>query len=119
VMRELHEQAIAYLRGYADSIPDYTANDDHLARVAIDTASAVLSVCNAITYGSAAARGPLIATPAAPTRTAPPGDPGKPQRFLTAANPVCNSTSAPMSRGRRPMSRLTGICIKPPPSVPV
>jgi hypothetical protein len=90
VMRELHEQAIAYLRGYADSIPDYTANDDHLARVAIDTASAVLSICNAITYGSAAARGPLIATPAAPTQTAPPGDPAKPQRFLTAANPVCN-----------------------------
>jgi hypothetical protein len=28
VMRQLHEQAIAYLRGYADSIPDYTANDD-------------------------------------------------------------------------------------------
>jgi hypothetical protein len=97
VMRELHEQSIAYLRAYADSIPDYTANDDHLARVAVAAAYAVLSVCNAITYGSAAARGPLLAAPAPPTQVSPPGDPAKPQRFLTAGNSICSDWEADLS----------------------
>jgi hypothetical protein len=89
VMRELYEQTIAYMRAYADRIPDYTPNDDPLARVEATASSAIGQICGAIAYDSAAARGPLIAAPAPPTQTSSPVDPAKPQRFLTANNSIC------------------------------
>jgi hypothetical protein len=89
VMRELYEQTIAYYHAYADSIASYTPVDDHLARVTTAANAAIGAICNAITYGSAAARGPLIAAPAQPSEIAPPGDLAKPERFLGASNSVC------------------------------
>lgn len=98
VMRELYEQSIAYEHAYADSIKDYTPNDDYLARTETAAGAAVLSICNAITYGSAAARGPLIAAPAPPTQVSVPGDLAKPQRFLAVANPICKDWEAEISK---------------------
>jgi hypothetical protein len=89
VMRELYEQFIAYSRAYADSIPTYTAADDHLAVVSSTAANAIGYICAAISYGSAAARGPLLQSPPAPSEVDPVGDPANPQRFLTEPNAVC------------------------------
>lgn len=97
VMRELYEQTIAYLRAYADSIAGYTPNDNYLARVEAAASSAIGQICGAITYGSAATRGPLIAASAPPTQTSPPVDPAKPQRFLSTGNSICSDWMAAAS----------------------
>lgn len=89
VMRELYEQVIAFSRAFADSIPSYTAPSDNLARVSIAASDAISRICAAITYSSAAARGPLVPPLSAPSQVAPLGDPADPQRFLTGPNPVC------------------------------
>ncbi|WP_308160171.1 hypothetical protein [Mycolicibacterium goodii] len=88
-MRELYLQFIAYARAYADNIPAYTAPTDELMSFAILAADAVASICAAIDYGSAAARGPLVAPSSPPVHVAPVGDVAEPQRFLTELNPVC------------------------------
>ena len=89
VMRELYEQFIAYARAYAQRIPNYTPADDTLAGTANSASSALGAICAAISDGSAAARGPMVPPQAAPTQTAPPGNPANPQPFLSSANPVC------------------------------
>jgi hypothetical protein len=90
-MRELYEQFIAYSRSYADSVSTYTARDDHLAQVVIGTSISLGSICNAITYGSAAVRAPLVTAIPAPPQPMPPAeDPSNPSRFLTGANPQCS-----------------------------
>jgi hypothetical protein len=89
VMRELYEQSIAYSRAYSDSVTNYTPVDDYLALAANAAGAAIGAICDAITYGSAAARGPLVTAPAPPSQTAPPNDPAKAQRLLTASNAVC------------------------------
>jgi hypothetical protein len=94
VMRELYEQTIAYWRAYAKRISDYAANDDHLALVTTTATAAIGAICDAITYGSAGARGPLVAAPAPPTRVAPLGNPAEPRRFLTTGNPICKGWEA-------------------------
>lgn len=88
-MRELYEQLIAYSRAYADSIPTYTPPDDNLALASVAAASSVTYICSAITYGSAAARAPLVSPLPTPSRVSPPSDPADPQRFLTEPNSVC------------------------------
>lgn len=91
IMRELYEQSIAYWRAYADSIPDYELKDNSLAVTASDTSGAIVTICAAIDYRSAAMRGPLV--PAGDQRLDPasPGDPANPQMFLQASgNAVCN-----------------------------
>jgi hypothetical protein len=89
VMRELYEQFIAYARAYAGRIPTYTPPDDALART-VNNAGAVLGyICQAVEYGSAAARGPLVSQRASRTHVIPPGDPANSKRFLTIADPVC------------------------------
>ncbi|RZT24512.1 hypothetical protein EV589_0222 [Mycobacterium sp. BK558] len=88
-MRELYEQFAAYGRAYAERIQNYTAEADQLARVAVSTSSAVTAICDAITYGSAGARMPLVARAAPPTVVANVDDSTRPQRFLTTAGPVC------------------------------
>jgi hypothetical protein len=98
VMNELYEQFIAYSRAYADRIPTYTAPDDHLAGVSSSAADAISRICAAITYGSAAARAPLVPPPVAPSEIVPPGNPAAPERFLTAPNPVCTDWAAALSQ---------------------
>jgi hypothetical protein len=89
VMRELYEQFIAYSRTYAERVPKYTPNDNALVATANSAASALASICTAITDGSAAMRGSLVEPQAAPSETAPPGNPNNPQPYLSASNPVC------------------------------
>jgi hypothetical protein len=99
VMRELYEQTIAYWRAYADSISTYTALDDHVARAANTSSAAIVSICAAITYRSAAERGPLVPQAPPPTMVAPVGDPADPQRFLASpANPVCSEWKVATSK---------------------
>ncbi len=90
VIRELYEQFIAYSRAYAESLADYSPPDDMLAGTANSASSALGAICSAIVDGSAAARGPLVQPEAAPTQTAPTGNPANPQRFLTNPNIVCS-----------------------------
>lgn len=90
VMRELYLQAVAYWRAYANAIPTYTETDNTLAVITTDLAGAIVSICAAIQYGSAAERGPL--TPAAPTPNFTPIDINveSPQAFLSEQeNSVC------------------------------
>jgi hypothetical protein len=89
VMRELYEQFIAYGRAYSDHISNYVPSDEYLARVANATSNALGGICDSIAFDAAAKRGPLVPLPAAPSQTAPPRDPAKPQRFLPDANPIC------------------------------
>jgi hypothetical protein len=98
VVRELYEQFIAYSRAYADAVPTYTEADDHLARVTVGTSAAISSLCDAITYGVAAARAPYLPDPAPMLRTAPAGDPANPQRFLTTVDPICADWSTLVSQ---------------------
>jgi hypothetical protein len=89
VMRELYEQFLAYANAYAASIPAYTPADNNLAATADSVSSALGAICGAITDGSAAARGPLVAAQAWPPQVLPPGNPADPQRYLSGPNPVC------------------------------
>jgi hypothetical protein len=99
VMRELYEQTIAYWRAYAASISTYTAMDDHIARVANTSSAAIVSICAAIRYRSAAERGPVVPQAPTPTMIAPVGDPADPQRFLASpANPVCGEWKVATSK---------------------
>lgn len=91
VMRELYEQSIAYWRAYADAIPTYSQEDDHLARVATATSNAITCICSAITYGSAAARALLVSPALAPLNVAPPSEPGNPVRYVNEPLSVCGS----------------------------
>jgi hypothetical protein len=90
IVRELYEQAIAYSRAYADSIATYSPTDDNLALVAIAASDSLNDICAAVSYQSAATRGPLMAVPSTPSQVAPLGNPKDPQRFLPGPNPVCS-----------------------------
>ncbi|WP_217154943.1 hypothetical protein [[Mycobacterium] fortunisiensis] len=89
VMRELYAQFIAYARAYADALPSYTPHDDGLQHAASMATRTLSGICQAISFGSAAARAPLVPEVAAPTDIAPPGDPIHPERFLTTTDPIC------------------------------
>jgi hypothetical protein len=94
VMRELYEQFIANARAYADSIPMYTPQDDHFAGVTVSAAGALLNICNAIDFGSAGARGPLVQQAPPPSRTAEVANPAHPTLLLDAPDPVCPDWAA-------------------------
>ncbi|MCV7357566.1 Vmc-like lipoprotein signal peptide domain-containing protein [Mycolicibacterium fluoranthenivorans] len=90
VMRELYEQFIAYAEAYADHVPVYTAPDNQLALTAVGAAEVLSHICQAITYGSAAARAPLVEPAQPPTSVSPLGNSNRPVRFLTTPNLVCS-----------------------------
>jgi hypothetical protein len=89
VMRELYEQFNAYARTFAEKVPTYHRDDGPLASATDDIATVLVSVCAAITYGSAAAQEPLVPAAGSPTSVAPPDSSGSPQRFLTESTPTC------------------------------
>lgn len=88
-MRQLYEQFIAYSREYVKRLETYTEQDDRLVRIAIGASSALTAMCDAITFGSAGARAPLVAAAAPPADNAIAMDPEQPERFLTSDNPIC------------------------------
>ena len=98
VMRELYEQFIAYARTFVEHIPTYTERDAPLAGTAHSAASALAAICAAANNGAAAARGPLVEAQSAPTKTASPGNPANPQRYLTGSNPVCADWKATLDK---------------------
>lgn len=90
VMRELYEQFIAYARAYSDAIPTYEPADETVARVMTNSGAAIFFICNAIEYGSAEARAPLVDPLPEPTKVAGLEDPRSPARFLEEQDPVCS-----------------------------
>ncbi|MUL47755.1 hypothetical protein FZI85_25930 [Mycobacterium sp. CBMA293] len=91
VMRELYGQYIAYLRAFTKRVPNYTPNDNNLIATGITFGMVISAVCQAITFGSAAARGPLISAAQPPATIAPIGDINEPAQVLTSSNPVCGN----------------------------
>ena len=114
VMRELYEQFIAYARAFVERVPNYTPADAGLASTAYSAASGLHSICTAVANGAAAARGPLVESQPAPTKTAAPGNPTNPQRFLTSPNAVCTDWAATLNK----FGADTGDWQKSDPSVP-
>lgn len=89
VMRELYLQYVAYIRYYADRIPEYVAADNEAIRVGSTLGDAITSICQAISFGPAASRAPFISAGAAPEHTGPVGDVQNPTRFLVAVDGQC------------------------------
>lgn len=89
VMRELYQQSVAYWRAYADNVPDYLPADDVLALVANSTSNALVGICSAIYFRSAAARSPLVMGGVTPLSVAPVGDITNPERFMKSPLPIC------------------------------
>lgn len=98
VMRELYEQSIAYWKAYAQSLPTYQARDEHLALAANSAAGTIVWVCEAIKYGAAAAREPLVASSPPPLRFAPVDDPSSPSRLIEAPSAFCVDWTAMVTR---------------------
>ncbi|MGW4098424.1 hypothetical protein [Mycobacterium sp. NPDC004974] len=89
VMRQLYEQFMAYARAFAREIPTYTEPANALARTATQASNTLAKICDAITYGSAAARAPLVQDGPTPATVAPAGDSADPTRFLASPDSVC------------------------------
>lgn len=94
IIRELYEQFIAYARAYSDAVANYTPHDDHLAGVMISASRAITLICDAITYGAAAARVILIEPVEPPTRFEPLHDPADSKPFMPEPDPVCSEWDA-------------------------
>lgn len=88
LFRETYEQFIAYGRAYIASIPNYEPNDDFLASTNVSAGRALMSLCDAIYYGSTN-RGLAVANGPVPSDVAPVSDPADPPKFLTSPASVC------------------------------
>lgn len=109
VIRELYEQSIAYWRAYADRVPNFTPQDDHFARAATSTSNALVWICSAITYQSAAARSPFVVEAPAPLQFSPVGDPSNPVPFATNVPPVCGEWLSTATRFQQDTSEWLAI----------
>ncbi|TQR85776.1 hypothetical protein D8S82_14520 [Mycobacterium hodleri] len=89
VVRELYEQFIANGRAYADSVRDYVPADDGLASANVNASSAIIGICNTITFGSSN-RGLGVDPAASPTTIAAPQDPQKSLPFITEPTSTCS-----------------------------
>lgn len=89
VMRELYEQFIAYSRAYAERVSTYTPSDDNFALTSVAAATTLTHICQAVTNGAAAARGPLVSPSEPSSSPNSPGDPDHPELFITKPDPVC------------------------------
>jgi hypothetical protein len=90
VVRELYEQFIAYARILNRSVPEYKPEDNYLAGVVDGAGSALVSICGAITYDSAATQAPFASKAPSPSRISDSGNVADPQRFLTSPDAVCS-----------------------------
>ncbi|MEH3139490.1 MAG: hypothetical protein PGN37_04765 [Mycobacterium kyogaense] len=97
VMRELYEQAIAFWRDYADATNNYAPDDNYLANASTAASNSLVSICAAISSGSAASRSLLMVPTSPPIDFAPIGDPSYPQRFLESPSPACVDWAATAS----------------------
>lgn len=90
VMRELYEQYVAYLRIFVGTVSSYTPANNEVVATATAIGSVITDICNAISYGSAAARGPLVSAADTPRNTAPIGNPNNPQKFIASPDAQCS-----------------------------
>lgn len=97
VLRQLYQQFIAFSRAYADSIPTYTPQDNELAHAAVDAGEVLSNICQAITFGAASARGPLVPQAAPPAALTPPDNGREPQKFVTENDAICESWRSEIS----------------------
>lgn len=88
LVREIYEAFIAYGRAYADSLANYTPQDDGLASANVSAGSALVGICSAIEYGSAN-RAIGVETADPPSTVGAVGDPARPNRLLSEPNPSC------------------------------
>lgn len=86
--RELYEQAIAYGRAYADSVPNYTPQNDFLADVYVNAGNTLLGICNAIRFG-AATRALAVQPAPPPTPPTNAADVADPKKFIATSDPLC------------------------------
>lgn len=89
LIRELYEQFIYFARAYADAIPNYSANDDYLAQANLAASIAIDSVCQAISYGSAAARSTSVSPIAAPGDLPSAEGPSQPTPVVESSSSTC------------------------------
>ncbi|WP_155925921.1 hypothetical protein [Mycolicibacterium sp. CBMA 234] len=88
-MRELYQQYIAYTRAFVDRIPTYTENDKYLQSTGVLFGMIITNICQAITFSSASARGPLVGAASPPQHVAPLGDVNRPTIFLATSASDC------------------------------
>lgn len=98
VMHELYSQFIAYGRDYAEEVATYEAKTDALVRVVISASSTISAICDAISYGSAGARSPLVASAAPTPDLRVIVNPAEAERFLVTSNPVCSEWASAISK---------------------
>lgn len=89
VMRELYQQYVAYIRAFVNKISTYAPADYNLVTTGATLGMAITGICQAISFGSAAARGPLVAAAQSPERIAPLGNIDNPARFMTSPDSSC------------------------------
>ncbi|WGI32453.1 hypothetical protein [Mycolicibacterium aubagnense] len=89
VMRELYQQYVAYMHAFVSKVPNYAPEDFNLVTTGVTLGMTITGICQAITFGSAAARGPLVTPVAPPEKIAPLDDVEKPVQFLTSPDPGC------------------------------
>ncbi|BBZ31050.1 hypothetical protein MMAD_53450 [Mycolicibacterium madagascariense] len=89
VVRELYEQFSAYGRAYINSTYDYEQIDDELASANVNAASAVIGICNTITFGSAS-RGITVPKAPRPSGVAKPEKSSAPRTFMSDPDPECS-----------------------------
>ena len=90
VVRELYQQFIAYGRAYADKVPNYLPDDNGLASANVNASSALVGICNAITYGSAS-RSVALDPMAPPINHLDLTSAADSQRFIITGGPACTS----------------------------
>lgn len=88
-MRELYEQFAAYSKSFVASIPTYVPANDNLAVEADTIASALSSICSAITVRSAGPLAALIQTADPPTSAIAVEQQHDKRPFISAFNGAC------------------------------
>ncbi len=90
VMRELYQQYVAYIRTFLNHVSDYTKRDNELITAATVIGSVINGVCQAITFHSASARGPLVAPIEPPKHVSTIGELGRPEVFMSTESADCS-----------------------------
>ncbi|WP_231644417.1 hypothetical protein [Mycolicibacterium baixiangningiae] len=88
VVRELYGQFIAYSRAFGPRLSSYTVADDDFLAVSDAVQSAMVDICSAINYRSAAEVAPRVEEPRPPS-SAVTETVGTVQPFLTDSNSIC------------------------------
>ncbi|GCB00351.1 hypothetical protein [Mycolicibacterium sp. NCC-Tsukiji] len=89
VMRELYQQYVAYIHAFVENISSYSAIDNQLVTVGSTLGSVLNGICQAITFGSAATRAPLVPPASSPKHVASSENADKPTKFMGTSDSDC------------------------------